>query len=204
MTDYLPKLATIEEACGWLNSRTGKSWSLARMMEYGLMPWVWLDYMPGYPAIFGDRLEGYLAPMVFAGDTQRLEADRTAILTMTRTHDGELLKLSPGATFPLSEIRFKRENLEELASQSMSKSPSSQTAAGVTGDWKDAARAIADECFDADTRNNCRDSMAGYARRVMGILQEREIHGPRGLIDNPKTIERDALQGDKWWQHKKK
>ncbi|HRH15194.1 MAG TPA: hypothetical protein PK225_12685, partial [Azonexus sp.] len=89
MTDYLPKLATIEQACAWLNERTGKDWSLARLLEYGLMPWVWLEHAPGYPAIFGDRLEGYLAPMAFGGDTQRLAAGGTdALITMTRTGDG--------------------------------------------------------------------------------------------------------------------
>lgn len=202
MTDYLPKLATIEEACGWLNSHTGKSWSLARMMEYGLMPWVWLDYMPGYPAIFGDRLEGYLAPMVFAGDTQRLEADRTAILTMTRTHDGELLKLSPGATFPLSEIRFKREDLEELASQSMSKSPSSQTAAGVTDDWKDAARAIAMEYIERHRKRDLFPSQPDVCEHVAKILRGKKMYGPQGTPLSAAYIQRNAIQGE-WWKTNK-
>lgn len=201
MTDYLPKLATIEQACAWLHARTGQSWSLARLMECGFMPWVWLDYTPGYPAIFGDRLEGYLAPMVFGGDTERLEADGTfALITMTRTHEGIPMKINPGIRAPLSELRFKREDIEAMAAPSASK----RAATGATGNWQDDARAIADECFDADTKGNCRDSMAGYARRVMDIMQQRNIHGPRGLIDNSKTIEREALQGSKWWQHKKK
>lgn len=71
-------------------------------------------------------------------------------------------------------------------------------------DWKVAARTIADEYFDSDTRNNCRDSLAGYSLRVMNAMQERKIHGQRGLIDNHKTIQRDALQGSRWWAKKKK
>ena len=119
MTDYLPKLATIEQACAWLNERTGKDWSLARLLEYGLMPWVWLEHAPGYPAIFGDRLEGYLAPMVFGGDTQRLAAGGTdALITMTRTGDGALMRINPGIPAPLSELRFKREDIEALAARS--------------------------------------------------------------------------------------
>ena len=69
-------------------------------------------------------------------------------------------------------------------------------------DWRNSARAIADECFDKDTANKCRDSLAGYSRRVMGEMQTREIHGPRGLIDNPNTIQREALQGARWWKGK--
>lgn len=72
-----------------------------------------------------------------------------------------------------------------------------------SNDWRASARAIADECFDHDTRNKCRDSLRGYAERVMCILQERNIHGPRGLIDNPRTIQRDALQGARWWAGKR-
>lgn len=68
--------------------------------------------------------------------------------------------------------------------------------------WQEQARSIADECFDRDTASNVRDSLKGYAGRVMKIMQERVIHGPRGRLDNPKTIARDALQGAKWWAQK--
>lgn len=69
-------------------------------------------------------------------------------------------------------------------------------------DWRVLARGIADECFDHDTKNNCRDSLAGYSKRVMDIMQARKIHGPRGRIDNANTIQREALQGDPWWRKK--
>lgn len=79
--------------------------------------------------------------------------------------------------------------------------------------WHESARIIADECFDDDTRNKCRDCLikrvgskvtGGYAHRVMEIMQERNIHGPRGRIDNAGTICRDALQGKSWWANKSK
>ena len=65
-----------------------------------------------------------------------------------------------------------------------------------SNDWRESARAIADECFDHDTNANpkVRDSLKGYSERVMEEMQNRKIHGPRGLIDNPKTIQREALQ----------
>nr|WP_057924379.1 hypothetical protein [Burkholderia ambifaria] len=70
--------------------------------------------------------------------------------------------------------------------------------------WQERARIIADELFDRDTANKCRDSLKGYAKRVMEEMQIRQFHGPRGRIDNPNTIQREALQGDKWWVSKGK
>lgn len=114
--DYLPKHATAAQACEWLQVKSGDNWTLARLIEHGLMPWFWLDYKPGYPAIFGNRVEGYLAPMVFTGDTQRLEVDGTdALVNMTRTHDGVIMKVEPGMRVSIAELRFKREDVQALS-----------------------------------------------------------------------------------------
>ena len=74
----------------------------------------------------------------------------------------------------------------------------------VEPDWRDRARTIADELFDHDTQCGTRDTLMNYANRVMKKMQERQIHGPRGRIDNPKTIQREALQGHQWWATKPK
>lgn len=80
------------------------------------MPWFWLEHKPGWPAVFGDRLEGFLAPMPFSGDLQRLAADGADVLvTMTRTHDGKLLRINPGLRGQLADLRFDREQVESLA-----------------------------------------------------------------------------------------
>lgn len=93
-----------------------------------------------------------------------------------------------------------------------------EASAGITpgDDWREEARAIADECFDHDTNAKppVRDSLAtknsvghitgGYSFRVMGLMQERGIKGARGIITNPATIMREALQGDLWWAKKSK
>ena len=71
-------------------------------------------------------------------------------------------------------------------------------------DWKVSARAIADKLFDHDTNSKTRDSLDGYAKRVMEKMQEGAIHGPRGRFDNHNTIKREALQGSKWWRRKPK
>ncbi len=71
-------------------------------------------------------------------------------------------------------------------------------------DWKQSARLIADEFFDRDTNLGTRSTLDNYSARVMDEMQKRNIHGPRGRIDNANTIKRDALQGSKWWGKKKK
>ena len=75
----------------------------------------------------------------------------------------------------------------------------------VPGDhWTVKARAIADELFDRDTGLGCRNSLKGYSKQVMELMQERGIKGPRGIIDNANHVMREALQGKKWWQNKPK
>ena len=114
--DYLPKDATIEEACNWLQAKTGQTWVLARLLECHLRPHFWLDYKPGYPAIYGDRIEGYQTRMIFQGDLCRLESDRgDALVNMFTAHDGTLVKVQPGLRVPLSELKFKRESVERVA-----------------------------------------------------------------------------------------
>jgi hypothetical protein len=114
--DYLPKDATIEEACNWLQAKTGQTWTLARLLECHLTPHFWLDYKPGYPAIYGDKIEGYQTRMIFQGDLCRLESDRgDALVNMFTAHDGTLVKVQPGLRVPLSELRFKRESVERVA-----------------------------------------------------------------------------------------
>lgn len=70
--------------------------------------------------------------------------------------------------------------------------------------WEEQARTIADECFNRDTANGCRDSLKGYSMRVMELMQERDVKEPRGIFDSPGTIMREALQSKKWWANKSK
>lgn len=147
--NYLPKQATISEACEWLQDETGEPWTLARLLEHGLMPWFWLDYQAGWPdAVFNGCHEGYLAPLCFGGDTQRLAAGVSDVLvTMSRTQSGELFKLevSPNAvSFPIDDLRFLREDIKRLASKFDAPAPKGKAGTSPSGDWKDKARAIAD------------------------------------------------------------
>lgn len=116
MTEHLPKDANIEQACTWLKAQTGETWILPRLLECHLTPHFWNDYQPGFPAIFGDRKEGYQTRMIFQGDLTRLEFDgAVALVTMFTTHDGSLIKVEPARRLPLNELRFKREAIERVA-----------------------------------------------------------------------------------------
>ena len=127
--DYLPKDATIEEACNWLQAKTGQTWVLPRLLECHLTPHFWLDYKPGYPAIYGNKIEGYQTRMMFQGDLCRLESDRgDALVNMFTAHDGTLVKVEPGLRVPLSELKFKRESVERVA-EIINKTAPAQSAA---------------------------------------------------------------------------
>lgn len=116
MTDYLPEDATIEQACNWLQAKTGETWILPRLLECHLTPYFWLDYQPGHPAMFGGRIEGYQTRMMFQGDLCRLKSDGAdALVNMFEAHDGGLIKAEPGWRVPLAELRFKREHIERVA-----------------------------------------------------------------------------------------
>lgn len=112
---YLPKSATADEACAWLEEQTGESWPLARLLESWLTPSVWLEYSPEAPKeLFGDRHEGFLAPLLFNGDTNRMAHTRSGLLTMTRLPNGLFCRFSPGIPFDLSELRYSAKDLAKL------------------------------------------------------------------------------------------
>ncbi|MQR00753.1 hypothetical protein [Glaciimonas soli] len=115
----LPFRATTEQACDWLAQQTGTQWTLARMIESGLTPYVWLDYDADYPALFGDANGGYPAPIFFEGDTQRLAAgSEDVLITITKDVYKIVTKLKPpGFRRSLHELRFLKKDLERLVSK---------------------------------------------------------------------------------------
>lgn len=119
---YLPEWATLSEASQWLEALTGEAWPLPRLLENAVWPSVWLTPDPVDPVapavlerVFEGRHEGFLAPVCFAGDTHRLEVDRTMLLTMTRNPSGELVRFTPGLPVALDELRWPAASLRELA-----------------------------------------------------------------------------------------
>jgi hypothetical protein len=160
---------------------------------------------------------------LFPNQIKELLGSGETIATLAQRPDdngrmtGEYVIIDPPLTVNLNMLGLSGGVLHWLATATvvtsdvdLPRSPSAPSTDDGSGpqqkaaDWKQSARQLADKCFDQDTANNCRDSLAGYSLRVMGEMQKQKIHGPRGLIDNPRTIQRDALQGQLWWQGKKK
>lgn len=113
----LPFRATTEQACDWLSQQTASPWNLARLIENGLTPWVWLDYDANFPDLFGDANGGYAAPIFFEDDTARLAAGSDDVLiTITKDAYKIVTRLPPpGFRRALHELRFLKKEIEKLA-----------------------------------------------------------------------------------------
>ena len=113
----LPFRATTEQACDWLEQQTATPWTLARLLENGLTPWVWLDYDAAHADLFGDANGGYAAPIFFEGDTERLAAGSDDVLiTLTKDAYKIVTRLpAPGFRRQLHELRFLKKEVEKLA-----------------------------------------------------------------------------------------
>ncbi|WP_426102129.1 hypothetical protein [Massilia sp. TSP1-1-2] len=115
----LPFRATVEQASAWLAHQTGSPWSLARLLEHGVTPYVWLDFDAAHAALFGDANGGYAAPIFFEQDIARLAAGSDDVL-ITMTKDAYKIVATlppPGFRRALHELRFLKKDLERLAAQ---------------------------------------------------------------------------------------
>lgn len=116
MKPHLPQWATAEECAAYLTNMSGEQWPLTRLLEVMLMPYIWIDYADDAPAeLFQGRKEGFRAPIIFAGDVQRVQHTRAVGLTMTRRPDGKIVAFSKIIEFDLSDLRFSREDVERVA-----------------------------------------------------------------------------------------
>ncbi|WLI88803.1 hypothetical protein Q4S45_19160 [Massilia sp. R2A-15] len=113
----LPQRATTAETCQWLGEQTGTQWNLARLLEHGLTPYVWVDYSDEYADLFAEGITGYSAPVVYIEDTKRLAAGSDDVLIrFTRDSDRIAIKLKePGMRMPLDAVRFFQRDIEQLA-----------------------------------------------------------------------------------------
>jgi hypothetical protein len=113
----LPFRATTADACAWLAQQTGSPWTLARLLEHQLTPYVWLDYDPAHPELFGEATGGYAAPIFFEGDIARLAAgSEDVLITLTKDAYKIVARLpEPGFRRPLDQLRFQKKDLERLA-----------------------------------------------------------------------------------------
>ncbi|MFL6673261.1 MAG: hypothetical protein ACJ8LG_08225 [Massilia sp.] len=133
----LPFRATTEQACDWLAQQTGTPWTLARLIENGLTPYVWLDYDARYPELFGDANGGYPAPIFFEGDTRRLAAgSEDVLITITKDAYKIVARLeAPGFRRELHELRFLKKDLARLATELKREAepqPAQESRAGIS------------------------------------------------------------------------
>jgi hypothetical protein len=115
----LPKLpfrATLAQSLEWMAAQTGTPWTLARLVEHDITPYVWLDYDAAYPDLFGEANGGYAAPIFYEGDIARLLAGGDDVLiTMTKDAYKIVARLpAPGFTRQRHELRFLGKELERL------------------------------------------------------------------------------------------
>jgi len=112
----IPNNATTEETCAWLSARTGSAWDLARLVEAGITPHVWLDYSEEYAGLFAQGITRYPAPIFYIEDTKRLATGAGDVLIrMTRDSDRISFKLKPpGITMPLDALRFFQRDIADL------------------------------------------------------------------------------------------
>lgn len=116
-TSDLPFRATTDETCAWLARRTEMPWTLARLLEHGLTPYVWLDYDAAHADLFGEANGGYAAPVFFEGDIARLAGGADDVL-ITLTKDAYKIAVrlpEPGFRRPLDALRFQKKDIERLA-----------------------------------------------------------------------------------------
>jgi hypothetical protein len=123
MAGYLPTWATLAEAERWLTEKLGEAWTLPRLIEAGCRVYAWMDPPPPGSTpmrdtwlahVFEGRDEGYLAEFVFGGDTVRMLTDRSAVMSMTRTPSGKVVKFDPPIPVDLASLRFARDELKAL------------------------------------------------------------------------------------------
>jgi hypothetical protein len=116
-TTDLPFRASTLEACAWLEQQTGSPWTLARLLEHALTPYVWLDYDPALPELFGDANGGYAAPIFFKDDIAHLAAGGDDVqITLTKDAYKLVARLpEPGFRRPLDQLRFQKKDVQQLA-----------------------------------------------------------------------------------------
>jgi hypothetical protein len=120
MTDKkLPSWATTEKTTLWLDEKTGSVWNLARLLEHGLTPHVWLDYSDEHSGLFAEGITRYPAPIFFVEDIKRLsDGSSDVLIRMTRDSDRISFKLKPpGITKPIDALRFYHLDIAKLAEE---------------------------------------------------------------------------------------
>lgn len=120
-SDYLPAWATLAEACEWLQAATGEPWPVARLLAAPVNLAIWLE--PGddlapevLDGLFAGRHEGFMAPLIFGGDSERLAFERSGgAMSVTTSPRGHTVRITPAVKFAADELRVSDRSLREVA-----------------------------------------------------------------------------------------
>jgi hypothetical protein len=126
----LPYRATATEACAWLAQQTGTPWTLARLLEQGGLPYVWLDYSEQWSELFHDGVTRYAAPVVFIEDKQHLASGADDVwLRFTRDSSNIAIELkAPGLRVPPDGLHFQERDLLRLLKELQHPAPAEAAA----------------------------------------------------------------------------
>lgn len=161
-----------------------------------------------------DRLCAYLRTKNYAADVNRPHMfvdPHYAILDENQTQEDEYLAAWDGADNEaeagksakqarpkaVEQTEMGAEVAKPMIAVARVAQQEEEEADTTSDDWRDKARAIADELDAADARGDCYDSVRHLAERVATVMRERRIYGPRGPL-NDQTVLREALQGRRW------
>lgn len=121
----LPYRATADEACQWLQTQTGTPWTMARLLEEGGLPYVWIEHSDEWAELFHDGVTRYAAPVVFVGDKQHLAAGGSNVwLRFTRDSGNLAIALKePGLRASLDGLHFQERDLLKLVKELLNPTP---------------------------------------------------------------------------------
>lgn len=189
----LPFRATVDEACAWLKQQTKSKWTLKRLLEQGLTPYVWLDYDPAHADLFGHANGGYAAPIFYEGDIAHLAAGQDVLITLTKDAYDIVARLpAPGFRRPLADLRLRKKDVEALAARLKQEAQAAP-----------ARPAAAAESKDGIGRADVLDAFARFVRLDLGQALDDAIgifgddgarvkasakKGKRNAVWNPVTL----------------
>ena len=154
------------------------------------MPSVWFDWAPEIRELLGDRTEGFNAPFVFSGDTNRMAVDRTAKLTMTRLPDGRLVRFTPGRDVAIADLRFAREDIERLSAQS---TPAHQRDP-ATDNWKARVQIQAAELCKRQRTQGAQPSKRSLSQDLARWCRDKGLQTGGGVNPSAEYIRQHVLR----------
>jgi hypothetical protein len=121
LVPYLPRWATAEEAIGWLAAVTHQEWTTQRLHESPIEMSVEIDCPDDVAPhvlehVFMGRREPFRTKVTCSTDRERLAFCRKGgQLSIFSRADGQVLRITPPGRFEAEDLRFSRDDIQQLA-----------------------------------------------------------------------------------------